>query len=130
LNAYLWRTDQFHWWIGQRRHLLQVSEFVYQPQPRINVDQRLYPGKALSTTWPGISRCSRSKYCFGMKWLKMSIFTGKILGFEHRHFSVLVIWQAIICNFGPQVLKIPTPIKGAGSWLVDQLATPLPALPA
>jgi len=46
LNAYLWRTDQFHWWIGQRRHLLQVSEFINQPQPRINVDQRLYPGKS------------------------------------------------------------------------------------
>jgi hypothetical protein len=70
-----------------------------------------------------------------MKWLKMSIFTGKSFGFERRHFSVLafwqaIIWQAIICDFGPQVLKIPTPIKGAGSWLVDQLATPLRALPA
>lgn len=52
----------------------------------------------------------------------MSIFTGKILGFEHRHFSVLVIWQAIICNFGPQVLKISTPIKGADrGWLINWL---------
>src|ERR1051326_9584592 len=31
-------------------------------------------GKAPSTTWPGMRSPNRSKYSFGMKWLKISIF--------------------------------------------------------
>ena len=39
------RGDQFERRIGEREHLLQAIELVKQAQPRLDIDQRLEPGK-------------------------------------------------------------------------------------
>ena len=53
---------------------------------RASTSQRVLSlGKAVSTTWPGTRSPRRSKYAFGMKWLKMSIImTWLLAGREPR----------------------------------------------
>ncbi|MGB3745581.1 MAG: hypothetical protein WBD11_13815 [Xanthobacteraceae bacterium] len=83
--------------------MLQVSEFVDQPQPRVNLDQRFYPGKGAEHDMARDQPVQPVKILFRHEVVENVNFhrenpSGSNVAISQSLFFGTIIWQAIICN--------------------------------